>query len=100
MTYTIKTFAAEKLIPLNADNLGIPKVAGDGSTFDVIVGLVYTLIAALAVLFIVRAALLFIQANGDPGQINEARNTVLYSVIGLILASLVFAIINFVARSV
>lgn len=100
MTHSIQSFAQQKLIPLEADRLGIPKVAGNGETFDVIVGLVYTLIAALALFFIVRAALLFIQANGDAGQITEARNTILYSVAGLILASLVFTIINFVARSI
>lgn len=99
MIYSIYVIA-QNLVPLNADDIGIPRVQGNGGTLDVIIGLVYTIIAALALFFIVRGALLFIQANGDPGQINEARNTVIFSVIGLVLSTLVFTIINFVLRSV
>lgn len=92
--------AGEKLIPIDANNIGIPKVLGDGNTLDAIVGIVYTFIAAIALFFIVRGALLFVQSNGDQGMITEARNTVLFSVIGLGLSTIVFAIINFAAGSI
>lgn len=100
MSLNIAQLFAERLIPIDANSIGIPRVFGNGNTIDIIVGLVYTFIGAIALLFIVRGALLFIQANGDPGQIKEARNTVLYAVIGLILSTIVFNILNFAAGSI
>lgn len=98
MLQNILLLAAEKLVPIDANSVGLPKVQGDGGTFDTIVGLVYIFIGALALFFIVRGALLFVQSNGDAGQVQEAKNTVLYSVIGLILSTIVFALLNFVAE--
>lgn len=95
MKYMLELFGG--LIPVDANSVGIPEIKGDGATFNIIVGLVYMLIGALALLYIVRGALLFLQANGDPGMIKEARNTVLYAVIGLGLTTIVFTILNFVA---
>lgn len=96
----LKIFAGEPLVPIRANEIGIPKIIGDGGTFDVIVGIVYTGIGAIALFYIVRGALLFIQANGDPGQINEAKNTVLYSVAALAMSTIVFSILRFVADKV
>ncbi len=84
-------------ISIKAEDAGIPKVTAGDSTFNAIISLVYVLLAALAVLYIVRAGLLFITAQGDPGQITEARNTIVFAVVGLVASTVVFAAINWIA---
>ncbi len=98
---SVKLLAAgEKLIPINANDIGIPRVSGDGSAFNVIVGMVYVLLAAFAVFYIVRAALLFVTAQGDPGQITEARNTIIFAGVGLAASTVVFLALQWVAQKV
>ena len=51
---------------------------------------------ALAVIILIVAGLRYIISNGDAKQVEGAKNTILYAVIGLIVAILAFAIVNFV----
>lgn len=50
----------------------------------------------VAVVFIIIGGIRYIVSQGDEKSINGAKNTVLYAVIGLIIAILAFAIVNFV----
>lgn len=83
-------------IGVNADEVLIPKVLAGDSTFDAIIGLVYTLIAAVALFYIVRGALLFVTSGSDPSSVKAARETVLYAVVALVGSTMVFIAINFV----
>lgn len=49
----------------------------------------------LAVVFIIYGGYQFVVSRGDSGKVNAARNTILYGVVGLIVALLAYAIINF-----
>lgn len=51
----------------------------------------------LAVVMIIWGGYLFIFGNGDPGQITNARKTILNAVIGLAIAILASQIVRFVA---
>ena len=42
----------------------------------------------------------FATSQGDSGKVAKARNTILYGVVGLVVALLAFAIVNFVLSSV
>src|SRR5665213_216244 len=53
-------------------------------------------IGALAVLIIVIAGLRFILANGDPQSVSQARNTIIYAAVGLIVAVSAEIIVTFV----
>lgn len=53
-----------------------------------------------AVLVIIIAGIRFMTASGDPSSINQAKNTILYAVIGLIVAILAQAIIAFVVNRI
>lgn len=52
---------------------------------------------AVAVVFIIIAGYKFIRSGGDPKQVEGARKTMTFSIIGLLLLLFSFAIINFVA---
>ena len=56
-----------------------------------------SIVGILAVLVIVIAGQRFITSNGDPAKVKQAKDMVLYAGIGLIIAGLAWAIINFVA---
>lgn len=96
MIRTLLQFA----ITVPADQVNVPKVDAGDATFNAIVGLVYVIIAALALFYIVRGGLLFITSGSDPKSVKDARETVLYAAIGLVVSTLVFGIIQFVAGSI
>lgn len=57
------------------------------------------ILGAIAVIMIIIGGIKYTISNGDSGQITSAKNTILYSVIGLIVALLAFAIVDFVLDS-
>jgi hypothetical protein len=48
---------------------------------------------------IILGALRYVISAGDASKITQAKNTILYAVIGLVVALLAFAIVNFVLTS-
>lgn len=84
------------LAVINADDVKIPRISADNARLDAIFNLVYVVIAAVAVFFIVRAALLFVTSGSEPSQVKDARETILYACVGLALSSVVFVILKFV----
>ena len=64
-----------------------------------ILGVMYWVIFTLAVVMMIVGGLMYVLSAGDPSKIQRAKNTILVSVIGLIIATLASAIINFVINS-
>lgn len=87
-------------IAIDASDVGIPTVSADTATFNNIVGLIYAIIGALALFFIVRAGLLFVTSGSDPSSVKAARETILYSVIALGASTLVFAIVKLIIEAI
>ena len=54
----------------------------------------------IAVIFIIVGGLRYILSQGDEKAVEGAKNTVLYSVIGLVVVILAYAIVNFVLGGV
>lgn len=69
------------------------------SYFKTIVNVVLYIVAAVSVVVIIYGGFRYIVSNGDSTKIQGAKNTILYAVVGLIVAMLAFAIINFVVKS-
>lgn len=53
-------------------------------------------IGVIAVIMIIIGGIRYTLSNGDASQIKSAKDTILYAVIGLIVAMLAYAIVNFV----
>jgi|JI10StandDraft_1071094.scaffolds.fasta_scaffold668904_2 hypothetical protein len=87
-------------IDIKASDIALPKVLADASNFDKILGIVYITLAAFAIFFIVRGALLYVTHGSDPGTVKQARETILYAAVALVGATLVFTLIQFVVKSV
>jgi magnesium-transporting ATPase (P-type) len=77
----------------------------DGNTTDlnanitIIIDLLLFLIGAISVIMIIIGGIRYVTSNGDQGQLQSAKNTILYSVIGLVVAILAYAIVRFVVTT-
>lgn len=60
-----------------------------------IVNVLLFITGAVAVIMIVIGGLKYVTSNGDSSQLTSAKNTIMYSVIGLIVAIMAYAIVNF-----
>ena len=61
-----------------------------------LVQILFFAIGTIAVIMIIIGGIKYVTSNGDSAQVTSAKNTVLYSVVGLIVALLAYAIVNFV----
>ena len=82
-------------------NSAICKEAKNGETETsgliqtVIETLIY-IVGVISVIMIIVGGIRYTLSNGDSSKVTSAKNTVLYAVIGLVVAILAFAIVNFV----
>lgn len=61
-----------------------------------VVNLMLYILGILAVIMIVIGGFRYVVSAGDEGGIKQGKNTIIYAVIGLIVAILAYAIVNFV----
>lgn len=67
-----------------------------GARIKTIVNILLYILGAIAVVMIVIGGIRYTTSNGDSSAITSAKNTILYAVIGLIVAILAYSIVNFV----
>ena len=72
---------------------------GASGTFQTVTNVMLFLVGAVSVIMIIIGGLRYVLSNGDSSQITAAKNTILYAIIGLIVAILAFAIIRFIIGS-
>lgn len=61
-----------------------------------VINLILTVLGMIAVIMIVIGGIRYTTSNGDASSIKGAKDTILYAVVGLIVAILSYAIVNFV----
>ena len=67
-----------------------------GERIQTVVNIMLFILGAIAVIMIVIGGIKYTTSNGDSSAITSAKNTILYSVVGLVVAILAYAIVNFV----
>jgi hypothetical protein len=83
-----------------ACDTGLPKPGDssgnvDGTQLQEILTIAFAILAALSVLFIVIAGFRMVTAQGDPQQVSKARATMIYALVGLVVALLAEAFVAF-----
>ena len=63
---------------------------------NTIINVVIGVIGFVAVAFIIFGGFQYTTSAGDPGKVKKAKDTILYGIIGLVVAMLAYAIVNFV----
>ena len=69
------------------------------SLFKTVTNVLLFLIGAVSVIMLIVGGLRYVLSNGDSSAVTSAKNTILYAVIGIIVALLAYAIVNFVVGS-
>lgn len=64
-----------------------------------VINLLLFIVGVIAVIAIVIGGIRYTTSNGDSSQTKAAKDTILYAVIGLIVAIMSFAIVNFVVTA-
>ena len=80
----------------------VEKTEGDKSLMSnvsMLINVFASVMGFLAVGMIIYGGFMLLTAQGDPARIKRGKDVVLYSVIGVILVMLAYAIVNFVMNS-
>ena len=72
---------------------------GDTGVFSTISSVLLFIVGAIAVIMIIIGGLRYVISGGDATQVQAAKNTILYALVGIIIAILAYAAINFVIGS-
>jgi len=76
------------------------KLFGAGGLWNRILNTFTFIIGAVAVLMIVIGGLRYVLSAGDATALTSAKNTILYAAVGLVLAAMANAIVNFVLTNI
>lgn len=72
---------------------------GDNSIFTTIVNILLFIIGAISVIMLIIGGIRYTVSGGDAAAVTAAKNTILYAIIGLVVAFLAFAVVNWVLGS-
>ncbi|MFZ1801874.1 MAG: hypothetical protein WAW62_04255 [Candidatus Saccharimonas aalborgensis] len=100
-TFADDCTSAATCIGTGANTAGGSGQNGDlGGLIKTVVNTLLYVLGATAVLMIVIGGIRYVTSQGDAAHIKAAKDTILYSVIGLIVAILAYALVNFVVTNV
>lgn len=90
----------------SATSLAGCNIAAENSTNNLfktvnnIINVILGVIGIVAVAVIIIGGVSYLTSQGDAGKVAKAKNTILYGVVGMMVALLAFAIVNFILSSV
>lgn len=72
---------------------------GDTGVFRQITNVILYIAGIVVVVMLIIGGIRYVVSGGDSKKVTDAKNTVLYAIIGLVICFLAFAIVNFVISS-
>lgn len=81
-------------------NNGNDSILGKNGILAKVINLLLTLGGIISVIVIIIGGIRYVTSGGDSNQLRSARDTILYAVVGLVIAVMAFAIVNFVLGKV
>jgi hypothetical protein len=70
-----------------------------GGVFQTIANTLIFLVGAISVIFLIIGGLRYVISQGDKSNVTQAKDTILYAVIGIVVAVISFALVTFVISS-
>jgi hypothetical protein len=77
-------------------NVNLPTPAAGNAQIKAVVNVLLSVSGAVALLVITMAGFRFVTSRGNPQQVAQARDAIIYSCIGLVVIMSAFIIVNFV----
>ena len=80
---------------------GMPaELVGDNGVFNRLTNTVLMAVGLISVIMLVYGGLRYITSGGDSKKVTDAKNTILYAIIGLVICVLAYAIVTFVLSTI
>lgn len=71
------------------------RLDGDEGMFKRITDVLLFVIGAVSVIMLIVGGIRYVVSGGDQAAVTSAKNTILYAVVGIIVAILAYAVVNF-----
>ncbi len=71
---------------------------GDDGVFETVANILLLVVGAVAVIMLIIGGFRYVVSGGDSTAVEGAKNTILYAIIGIVVAFLAFAAINFLTN--
>ncbi len=78
---------------------GTATLFGSGSIFTTIVNILLFIIGAVAVIMLIIGGVRYTISGGKESEVKAAKDTILYAIIGIVVAFLAYAVVNWVLTS-
>ena len=72
----------------------------EGGVFRNVVNVLIFLVGVISVIMLIVGAIRYVVSGGDPNSVKGAKDTILYAIVGIVVAASAFAIVTFVISSV
>lgn len=72
---------------------------GDEGLFRRIVNIMLFIVGAVAVIMLIVGGIRYVTSGGAQDHVTAAKNTIMYAIIGIVVAILAYAVVNFVVFS-
>ena len=80
---------------------GMPaELVGINGVFTKITNTVLYAVGIISVVMLIYGGLRYVISGGDSKKVTDAKNTIMYAIIGLIISILAYAIVNFVISAI
>ena len=80
---------------VSSDDVGIPEVPLNNSAIADALSATFIVVGALGVLFLLAGAVRYVMSNGDQAKVKQAKDTIVYAVIGIVVSLSAFTIVQF-----
>lgn len=74
---------------------GLPSTNATSSELQTVLQILFAVLAAVAVLFVVIGGFRYVISEGDPEAMGRAKGTIIYAVVGLLIALTAESIVSF-----
>ncbi len=72
---------------------------GNGGIFQKVTNILLFLVGAVSVIMLIIGGIRYVVSGGDQAAVTAAKNTILYAIVGIVVAFLAYAAVSFVTGS-
>lgn len=94
-TGTLDVAAQIDLTPAQPDNVPT-ELDGDSGIFKTVVNILLFVIGLISVIMLIWGGIRYTTSGGNANSVTAAKNTIMYAIIGLVIAIFAYAIVNWV----
>ena len=81
---------------INSGDIGIPKVPLNNDALANLLSIAFLAVGGLSTLFLLIGAARYVGSGGEPKNTKQAKDTIMYAIIGLAVSLTAFTIVQFV----